>query len=262
MEITIQAILDALLTIFSVEAVRYLIAVLLVMAAIYGISRSAASRRLHAEPASREQKQREFFYSMLTCLVFGANGLFIFFGMQGGWVKVYEDINLYGLLYLPFSLIAMVVAHDAYFYWTHRMIHHRLLFPWVHRIHHKSVHPTAWAAYAFAPAEAFINGLFVPLWVYFVPTYSWIAFVFLAHMILRNAMGHSGFELFPLRMPGSKYFGFVTNVFHHDLHHCKDGTHHFGLYFTWWDRWMGTEYEEYSQMVASQRAARQEVPAT
>jgi uncharacterized protein (DUF2147 family) len=36
---------------------------------------------------------------------------------------------------------------------------------------------------------------------------------------------------------------FTTTV-HHDLHH-SEGRHNFGLYFTWWDRLMGTEHPDY-----------------
>ncbi len=262
MDLTAQAILEPLLTTFSVEVIRYLIAVSLVITAIFFITKRGRSRNLHTEPATAEQKRREVFYSILTALVFSVNGLYVYFGMQGGWALVYEDINQYPAWYLPICLIAMIIAHDAYFYWTHRLIHHRFLFRWVHHTHHRSIKPTAWAAYAFAPGEAFINGLFVPIWVTFVPTYEFVAFFFLAHMILRNAIGHSGYELFPIRMPGSKAFGWITNVFHHDLHHRDIGENNFGLYFTWWDRWMGTEHPEYTQIVEKQKRARLEIPAS
>jgi hypothetical protein len=32
---------------------------------------------------------------------------------------------------------------------------------------------------------------------------------------------------------------------HHDLHHNGSFAHNFGLYFTWWDRIMGTEHPQY-----------------
>ncbi|MEO0917088.1 MAG: DUF2147 domain-containing protein, partial [Pseudomonadota bacterium] len=35
-----------------------------------------------------------------------------------------------------------------------------------------------------------------------------------------------------------------TTVTHHDLHHAHAG-YNLGLYFTWWDRWMGTEHPNY-----------------
>ena len=50
---------------------------------------------------------------------------------------------------------------------------------------------------------------------------------------------------------------------HHELHHEKGGGN-FGLYFTWWDRLMGTEHVEYharfGQVTAGEAAA--DVPAT
>ncbi|MBA3838282.1 MAG: sterol desaturase family protein, partial [Zymomonas sp.] len=33
---------------------------------------------------------------------------------------------------------------------------------------------------------------------------------------------------------------------HHDLHHTE-GRYNFGLYFTWWDRLMGTEHPRYHE---------------
>ena len=35
-----------------------------------------------------------------------------------------------------------------------------------------------------------------------------------------------------------------TLEYHHDLHH-KYFIHNYGLYFTWWDKWFGTEHPKY-----------------
>ena len=43
------------------------------------------------------------------------------------------------------------------------------------------------------------------------------------------------------------------------------GRYNFGLYFTWWDRWMGTEhprYHERFESVASRADAQREAAAT
>ncbi|MEP6859607.1 MAG: sterol desaturase family protein [Deltaproteobacteria bacterium] len=48
-------------------------------------------------------------------------------------------------------------------YWTYRAMHHPWLFRRVHRIHHLPHNPSPWAAYAFAPGEALVHALFVPL---------------------------------------------------------------------------------------------------
>ena len=39
-------------------------------------------------------------------------------------------------------------------------------------------------------------------------------------------------------------FDFLTTTTHPDLHHSSAGAN-YGLYFTWWDRLMGTEHPEY-----------------
>lgn len=48
------------------------------------------------------------------------------------------------------------------------------------------------------------------------------------------------------RWVDSKWLDWLTTTTHHDLHH-SEGNHNFGLYFTWWDRWMGTEHPQYKE---------------
>jgi sterol desaturase/sphingolipid hydroxylase (fatty acid hydroxylase superfamily) len=73
---------------------------------------------------------------------------------------------------------------------------------------------------------------------------------------VRNTIGHSGYELMPAGRDGRPLFDWVTSVTHHDLHHAYS-EYNFGLYFTWWDRWMGTEHPEYHARFA--RALRREL---
>ena len=67
------------------------------------------------------------------------------------------------------------------------------------------------------------------------------------HMIARNVIGHSGFELFPRGTARHRVFGWLTTNTHHDLHHSDDSVN-YGLYFTWWDRLMTTEHPEYREI--------------
>jgi sterol desaturase/sphingolipid hydroxylase (fatty acid hydroxylase superfamily) len=144
----------------------------------------------------------------------------------------------------------MIVAHDAYFYWAHRLSHHRRLFRWVHRRHHLSNNPSPFTAYSFDLPEALLMGSFVPLWVLVVPT-SWVVVdLFVLHQIVRNTLLHCGIEVMPARRDGRPLFDWMTTTTHHDLHHGKVGWN-FGLYFTWWDRWLGTEHPEYHRHFAA-----------
>ncbi len=65
-------------------------------------------------------------------------------------------------------------------------------------------------------------------------------FAFTLHMILRNALGHSGHEVFPRAAVTRRWLGWSTTVTHHHLHHER-ARGNFGLYFSWWDRLCRTQ---------------------
>jgi sterol desaturase/sphingolipid hydroxylase (fatty acid hydroxylase superfamily) len=123
-------------------------------------------------------------------------------------------------------------------------MHHRRWFRAVHGRHHASLHPTPWAAYAFHPIEALIQAAFLPLFLLVVPMHAAAIGVFLLHMILRNTIGHCAHELLPWRWTPRGWLSWITPVSHHHFHHARNRGN-FGLYFTWWDRWCGTEDAEY-----------------
>lgn len=217
-----------------------------------------ARRNVQLQAPHSGQRRREFAWSMLTVLVFSANGALIFAGAKAGVLKVYVDIAERGWLYAGASLAVLVLAHDAWFYWTHRLLHHRRVFRWAHRTHHRSVAPTAWAAYSFAMPEAAMQAIFLTLILLVRPLHPAVIFVFLTHMIVRNVLGHAGVELIPGAWLAGWWGRWLTTTLHHDLHHAQ-GRHNFGLYFTWWDRIGGTEHPEYrarlKQLVAAAGAA-------
>jgi sterol desaturase/sphingolipid hydroxylase (fatty acid hydroxylase superfamily) len=202
--------------------------------------RRAVRKRQPAE----HQRRREFLYSTLATVVFAAVGLGVYHGARVGVFHVYDAVSEFGWAYWWFSFVLMVVAHDAYFYWTHRLMHRVAIFPWTHRVHHLSVVPTQWAVYAFAPGEALIQGLFVPIFLLVIPAHPSAIFVWIAHQVLRNVLGHCGVELMPRQWLATWWGRWLTTTLHHDLHHAH-GKGNYGLYFTWWDKWCGTEREEY-----------------
>ena len=64
-------------------------------------------------------------------------------------VNIYEDIDKYGYAYFAFTFIWMIFLDDFYEYWTHRLLHSKILFKWVHLSHHKSTNPSPFTAYSF-----------------------------------------------------------------------------------------------------------------
>ena len=219
-------------------------------------------RRRKIQPgfAPSHEIRREVFYSLLTALIFAFNGVFIYVSMAQGWTLIYTHVADYGWLYGAFSLAATIVLHDAYFYWTHRLMHHPRLFHRVHRLHHESHSPSPWAAYAFAPMEAVVQALFLTILIFVLPLHVTVIYLFMLHMIVRNVVGHSGFELFPRGTAAHAVLGVLTTNTHHDLHHSSRGSN-YGLYFTWWDRLAGTEHPDY-RAVFDRVTRRQERPAS
>jgi Delta7-sterol 5-desaturase len=205
--------------------------------------RLAGRRILEAGPAPG-QMRREIAYSLATVVIFAATGLLIWLLIGKGTLKVYADAARHGWVWWWASLALIVVAHDAWFYWTHRALHHRRWFRAVHGRHHASLHPTPWAAYAFHPIEALVQAAFLPLFLLVVPMHTGAIGVFLLHMIVRNAIGHCAHELFPWRWTPRGWLGWITPVSHHHFHHARNRGN-YGLYFTWWDRLCGTEDTEY-----------------
>jgi lathosterol oxidase len=196
--------------------------------------------------------RRELRYSALTIFVFSLVGVAIAWGTKIGWLRIYARVADRGWAYFAFSVVLLIVLHDTYFYWTHRAMHHRALYRWMHRVHHLSTNPSPWTAYAFAPAEAFVQAAYVPLVVAIVPVHAIALFLFLLFMIARNVMGHLGIELLPRGFARSRLFGWSTTTTHHCMHHRRVRAN-YGLYFTWWDRIAGTmdpSYEETFERVA------------
>ena len=75
-------------------------------------------------------------------------------------------------------------------------------------------------------------------------------------MIVRNVMGHAGVELMPRGLADSRWFGWINSTTHHDLHHATFN-YNYGLYFTWWDKLMGTEHPAYRERLRGTQVARE-----
>lgn len=201
-------------------------------------------RKIRAKSPRPRQMWREVKNSAITALVFSLVGLVTFYGAEKGVFHFYSDIGEYGWAYFFGSLVAMIVLHDAWFYWTHRLMHLPGVMKYIHAEHHKSINPTPWTAYSFDPYEALVHALFSPLFLLVFPMHGLATFLWMMHMLFRNVVGHSGYELFPRRWAVLPFFRQLTLVTHHDLHHAN-GRYNFGLYFSWWDRLMGTEHPDY-----------------
>lgn len=209
------------------------------------LSSALSGRKIRSETPVRKQILREIAASLRTVLIFAAFGTLIGLGASAGVVPLYFDIAAYGWGWLIASTVILILAHDAWFYWTHWLMHRVRPLRRIHRLHHRSHNPTPFTSYAFDWPEAALNAVFFPLILLIVPAHPVALLAFTSHMMIRNAIGHCGYEVFPAGRSGNPLVGWMTTVTHHDLHHA-DARWNLGLYFTWWDRWMGTEHPDYA----------------
>jgi len=238
-------LLDVAFTTLTIDFLRYTLtagAIWLLVEVVF--RRRLAGRRILDALRSPGQVRREIVYSLSTVAIFATNGVLIWLLAANGTFEIYRDVGARGWPYWCFSVALIIVAHDAYFYWTHRLLHVRRWFRAVHGRHHASLHPTPWAAYAFHPLEALVQAIFLPLFLLVIPMQIGAIAVFALHMIVRNTIGHCSHELFPWRWTSRGWLRWITPVSHHHYHHARNRGN-FGLYFTWWDRMCGTEDAAY-----------------
>ena len=235
------------LTILTVDFLRYALAAGAVWLLVEVVLRPSPGRpahpRRHAPPG---QVRREITYSLSTVLIFAANGLLIWLLSQQRHAadlcrRRLRTAGPGGAL----SLVLIIVAHDAWFYWTHRAAAPPALVPsrctagTMPRCTRRPGRPmpsTRSRRWCRPPScrcsccscrcTAAVIG------------------VFLVHMILRNTIGHCAHELFPWRWTPRGWLRWITPVSHHHFHHARNRGN-YGLYFTWWDRWCGTEDAQY-----------------
>lgn len=188
----------------------------------------------------------ELMHSSSTLIVFAMIDFALFKLEKNGYTKIYYDISQYGWGWFVGSIVLMMIVHDAYFYWTHRAMHHPLLYKYFHKVHHESTDPSPFASFAFHPLEALIENGVTVIFAFLMPVHLSALIIWQLLQMILNVIGHLGYELYPHWWVRNPITQWKTPSTHHNMHHeLFNGN--YGLYFTWWDRWMGTEFKNYTR---------------
>ena len=222
----------------------YLLSALVIWGLLHVLLKNRLAHRAIGGWPTRADLRREIAYSISTLCVITALNAGILALVVSGVFEVYEEPLKHGLAWLLLSLPLMIVWHDFYFYWTHRLLHTRWLFTRVHGVHHRSRNPSPWAAFSFHPVEALVNSMVVPITLVAVPLNEYVIAAFAIHQIIRNTHGHAAVETLPRGFARHWLGGRFVTTTHHHLHH-ETGRGNYGLWFTWMDRWFGTERVDY-----------------
>jgi Delta7-sterol 5-desaturase len=190
--------------------------------------------------------EREIIYSLLSIFVFAlVSSIFLYTPLRS-FTLLYTDPARYGYLWYVLAFPVMFLAHDTYFYWIHRLMHQRILFRLIHRVHHLSTNPSPWAAMAFHPGEALLEVGIIPILLLLIPLTPFHLVVFFIAMLVYNVYGHLGWELYPRNFSRHPIGRWINTSVNHNQHH-QFFRGNYGLYFLWWDRWMGTIRPDYEK---------------
>ena len=252
-----------LLRFFSIIGLRYLVFAGIAFLVYYVVFREKwRFRKIQSRFPKNSDYLREIGYSILTIGVFAMVPLLLVKNPTvRPYTTYYTDMYQYGKPYFWSAFLIMFLMHDTYFYWVHRLMHHPRLFKWVHLVHHKSVNPSPWAAYAFHPLEAIAEAGIVVIFLFTIPIHKFHLGFFFLFMIIYNVYGHLGYELYPKgfsRHPIGKWIN--TSVNHNQHHQYFKGN--YGLYLLFWDRVMGTLRSDYDQRYDQVKTAGETAKAT
>ena len=223
------------LLLMAIITVRYVVVAGVPYLWLYVIGKTRyIDSKIQKSPPNRKQVLAEIKYSLVTFCIY-SSGIWIFlYWLKNGYTKNYTEIGEFGFPYFVLSILIMIVMHDTYSYWVHRLMHHKFIFKYTHLIHHKFKNPSPWCAFAFHPLESILTIGIIPIILFLIPWHNLALTIFITFMIFYDTFVHLGYNI-----KGLKIFKFQNTPMDHDVHH-RNSKYNFGLYFTFWDRLMGT----------------------
>jgi lathosterol oxidase len=233
-------ILSKYLIAFAVLGTRYLV----IAGGYYLLTWKALKRfiwRFVVNPAEPFEGQIRFElkYGALTTLIFSFSSIHFSLAEEYELGFVYENISDYGWSYWWFSVFLMLILHDLYFYWTHRLLHKKIFFSRFHNVHHRSRVTTPLTSQSFHGFETVVNTFIAIAFPYILPLHptAYLAFHIIA--FLNNVYGHSNYDWIQAPLRNYAPFSLLNSPSVHGLHHQK-AHGNYGLYTTIWDRLHGT----------------------
>ena len=205
------------------------------------------AHKLSARPYQKGQLRKEIYWSVVTSAIFAVIGVGTAWLWAKGYTQVYLELSWWDILWVPLSLAAAMLLHETYYYWVHRWMHHPAVFKYVHKVHHESLSTSSWTAFSFHPSEGLIEALIMPLILVLLPMHPITIVIHLLIMTLSSVINHLDIELYPKWFARNKLTIYLIGATHHSLHH-RQFQKNYGLYFTFWDRWMGTESKDFEPL--------------
>ncbi|OBX26023.1 sterol desaturase/sphingolipid hydroxylase (fatty acid hydroxylase superfamily) [Gelidibacter algens] len=195
---------------------------------------------LSRRPAKTGQIRKEIYWSIISSGIFALFGAVTYWLWANNLTGIYLDPLKFGYWYLPISLVLVLLVHETYYYWLHRAMHIPKIYKVVHKVHHQSLSPTPWTAFSFHPWESVLEAFILPIILVVIPVNIYVLLIYLFFMSLSSVINHLDIEIYPVYFRNSAFGKLWIDATHHHFHHKEFNTN-YGLYFTFWDKIMGTE---------------------
>jgi len=236
------------LVVFAVVIGRYL----LIAGLFYGVfylwyPEKWKERKINERQYKTGQFKKEVAWTTTTAIIFAISGAAMLLLWQKGYTKVYLNASDYPWWWMPVSLLIALLAHETYYYWLHRWMHHPKVFKVVHKVHHDSNITSPWTAFSFHPIEGVFQAIFLPLLLMVLPMHLYVLLIHLTIMTFSSVVNHLDIEVYPKRFHKHFIGRWLIGATHHSLHH-KQFKYNYGLYFTFWDKWKKTESPMYEKL--------------
>jgi sterol desaturase/sphingolipid hydroxylase (fatty acid hydroxylase superfamily) len=206
--------------------------------------------------ADYEQLKFEIKNAFLVFLVGAFSSSVVFFLGTQGVTRIYSDLSRHGSLWPIASFFILWFIDDAWFYWVHRLLHHKALYKRVHFVHHHSIDITPFTSMSFHALEAFLLAAWIFPVSLVMPIYAPVLAIMQFVGLFNNIKAHLGYELYPAWF-NKTWLRFFASSTHHNMHHYKFQGN-YGLHFRLWDRLCGTEFNDYTQTFDKVKARKPE----
>jgi sterol desaturase/sphingolipid hydroxylase (fatty acid hydroxylase superfamily) len=221
---------------------RYLLLAGAVHQIFWGRRPLTFAQKLAASRPRPEHLWREARTAALASLIYALPAAVLVHAFKNGGTALTTAApsSLLGWLWIPGAVLTLMVLQDAYFYWTHRVMHLPVFYKRTHHTHHLSKQPSSFASFAFSGWEALVAAWFVPFLGFVIPMHIAAFAVFVLIATVQAVMNHAGWEVYPKAFLDGPVGRWLITARHHNLHHTRF-SRNYGLFFRFWDRLMGTD---------------------
>jgi ring-1,2-phenylacetyl-CoA epoxidase subunit PaaE len=208
------------------------------------LGKKLGSRKIQlSKRAGWQQIKGEIFTALISAIGSTLFMLLLLSLKANGTLKFYADSNKYGLWYQVITVMVLLLVSDAWFYWSHRIMHHQSLYKYVHALHHKSLDVNPFTSQSFHIIEA----VWLTLWLLPLAMVMPISMSALGAMqvlgMFNNLKSHLGYEFYPGFFGKVPPFNLLVTATNHSLHHTQYNGN-YSLFFRFWDIVCGTELND------------------